>query len=455
MCEVDKMLYRKVQKDIEKWLNDGHDALLITGARQVGKSFLIRETLKKNKINYVEFNFIQNPNLLEIFNSALKNDSDRFLMELEVASNKNLTKDTVIFFDEIQECKEIVTIIKFLVENGKYKYVLSGSLLGVELRDLRSAPVGYMRTIEMFPIDLEEFLIANKLSEKILNYLKDCFDKKLQVSDFIHKRLIDAFYKYLIVGGMPEAVDAFIRTNDLNEVSTIHKKIWQDYKKDFTRYEEKYKLKLISIYDLIPAELNSKNKRYNFSNINKQLKFARYENNFNWLIDAGVSIPVFNVTEYQIPLEASKKSNLFKLFLSDVGMLTTFYGSATILKLLDNGNDVNCGAMFENAIAQELRTHGFKEYYFNNKKHGEVDFLIEYNNQLLPIEVKSGKDYQKYSALSYFTSTNRFDNAFVLSNYNVKVENNITYYPIYMIMFIHSNFKINDKVSLNLDDIQI
>lgn len=455
MCEVDKMLYRKVQKDIEKWLNDGHDALLITGARQVGKSFLIRETLKKNKINYVEFNFIQNPNLLEIFNSALKNDSDRFLMELEVASNKNLTKDTVIFFDEIQECKEIVTIIKFLVENGKYKYVLSGSLLGVELRDLRSAPVGYMRTIEMFPMDLEEFLIANKLSEKILNYLKDCFDKKLQVSDFIHTRLIDAFYKYLIVGGMPEAVDAFIRTNDLNEVSTIHKKIWQDYKKDFTRYEGKYKLKLISIYDLIPAELNSKNKRYNFSNINKQLKFARYENNFNWLIDAGVSIPVFNVTEYQIPLEASKKSNLFKLFLSDVGMLTTFYGSATILKLLDNGNDVNCGAMFENAIAQELRTHGFKEYYFNNKKHGEVDFLIEYNNQLLPIEVKSGKDYQKHSALSYFTSTNRFDNAFVLSNYNVKVENNITYYPIYMIMFIHSNFKINDKVSLNLDDIQI
>ena len=201
MCEVDKMLYRKVQKDIEKWLNDGHDALLITGARQVGKSFLIRETLKKNKINYVEFNFIQNPNLLEIFNSALKNDSDRFLMELEVASNKNLTKDTVIFFDEIQECKEIVTVIKFLVENGKYKYVLSGSLLGVELRDLRSAPVGYMRTIEMFPMDLEEFLIANKLSEKILNYLKDCFDKKLQVSDFIHKRLIDAFYKYLIVGG--------------------------------------------------------------------------------------------------------------------------------------------------------------------------------------------------------------------------------------------------------------
>ena len=455
MCEVDKMLYRKVQKDIEKWLNDGHDALLITGARQVGKSFLIRETLKKNKINYVEFNFIQNPNLLEIFNSALKNDSDRFLMELEVASNKNLTKDTVIFFDEIQECKEIVTIIKFLVENGKYKYVLSGSLLGVELRDLRSAPVGYMRTIEMFPMDLEEFLIANKLSEKILNYLKDCFDKKLQVSDFIHKRLIDAFYKYLIVGGMPEAVDAFIRTNDLNEVSTIHKKIWQDYKKDFTRYEEKYKLKLISIYDLIPAELNSKNKRYNFSNINKQLKFARYENNFNWLIDAGVSIPVFNVTEYQIPLEASKKSNLFKLFLSDVGMLTTFYGSATILKLLDNGNDVNCGAMFENAIAQELKAHGFKEYYFNNKKHGEVDFLIEYNNQLLPIEVKCGKDYQKHSALSYFTSTNRFDNAFVLSNYNVKVENNITYYPIYMIMFIHSNFKINDKVSLNLDDIQI
>jgi predicted AAA+ superfamily ATPase len=259
----------------------------------------------------------------------------------------------------------------------------------------------------------------------------------------------------LIVGGMPEAVKVYLDSNDLVQVSRVHIKIIREYRKDFTKYEQSKKLKLLKTYDLIPSELNTRNKRYIFTNLDKELRFDRYENSFNWLIDAGVSLPVYNATEFEIPLEASKKSNLFKLFLSDVGMLTTTYGSAAILRLLEKGKDINCGSMFENAIAQELTAHGYKNYYFNSKKHGEVDFLIEHDNQLLPIEVKSGKDYQTHSALSYFMSTRHFKNAIVLSNYNVSQKDEIMYLPIYMIMFIKKTEVMIHREPLNLDVLSI
>lgn len=447
------MLFRKIKKQIEDWLSNGKDALLITGARQVGKSFIIRETLKEKAVDFIEFNFIKQTKLLDIFKSAIEEDADKFLLALRVAANKKLKDGTVVFFDEIQECKEIVTIIKFLVEQGKFKYILSGSLLGVELTDLRSAPVGYLTTIDMYPMDFEEFLIANGLGDDVINELKKCYTQLIPVNEFVHDKIIEAFYKYLIVGGMPDAVQTYLVSNDFVQVSKVHEKIQREYRKDFTKYEKLAKLKLIKTYDLIPSELNTQNKRYTFTNLDKELRFDRYENSFNWLIDAGVSLPVYNVTEFEIPLEASKKSNLFKLFLSDVGLLTTAYGSATILKLLDKGKEINCGSMFENAIAQELTAHGFKPYYFNNKKHGEVDFLVEHNSELLPIEVKSGKDYQKHSALSYFMSTRQFRNAMVLSNFNVSEKDKITYLPIYMIMFIIKSVAIEKRESLNLSDL--
>lgn len=445
------MLYRKVKKKLEEWIDDGKDALLITGARQVGKSYLIRETLKERSADFVEFNFIKQKKLKKIFDAAINEDADKFLLELRVAAGKELSDNAVIFFDEVQEIKEIVTIIKFLVEKGKYKYVLSGSLLGVELTDLRSAPVGYMETIDMYPMDLEEFYIANGLGRDVIDQLKKNFDDLTPVNDFIHETLIEAFYRYMVVGGMPEAVQCFIDTQNLTNVSRIHRKIYRDYKKDFTKYEKNEKLKLIKTYDLIPSELSSKNKRYQFSDLNPELRFDRYLNSFNWLIDAGVSLPVYNVTEFEMPLEASKKSNLFKLFLSDVGMLATFYGTPTVLKLLDHGKDINCGAMFENFVAQEFAAHGFKNYYFNSKKHGEVDFLIEYEGHLLPIEVKSGKDYQKHSALTYFMNNKSFDKAIVFSNYNVKKDGNILYLPIYMTAFLQNNEEIGviEKIDLS------
>lgn len=444
------MLFRKTKSKIEEWINNGKEALLVTGARQVGKSYIIKKTLEENNIDYVSFDLIIDKTILKALSNAINKDVETFISVLRVSSKRILNDDTIIFIDEVQECKEILTVIKYLVNYGKYRYILSGSLLGVELVDLRSAPVGYLKIIDMYPLDLQEFLLANGLGDDVIKYLKECFDTKQKVNEFIHEQLIDAFYKYLIVGGMPAAVQEYINTGDFMRVKVIHDEIYRLYKIDFTKYEEKNKLKLIKTYDLIPSELNSKNKRYVFKNLNNNLRFERYENSFNWLESAGVSLPCYNVTEFMIPLEASKKSNLFKLFLSDVGMLSSFYGSATILELLNRGKNINCGAMFENAIAQELKAHGFKLQYFNNKKHGEVDFLIEYNNQLLPIEVKSGKDYQIHSALSYFVNQKSFDKAIVFSNNNLEVKNNIYYMPIYMVMFLHSNFNIERKEKLDL-----
>lgn len=451
------MLYRKVQKDIINWIQDGKKALLIEGARQVGKSYLIRETLKENKCNYIEVNFIKDINAKKLFDSFVNNNVDNFLLSLKLLTKNELKPGCFIFLDEIQEVKDIVTIIKFLVERGDYKYILSGSLLGVELNDLRSAPVGYLDTIDMYPLDLEEFFIANGLSNEIIEYLRKKYTNVEEIDSNIHNTLIESFYRYLIVGGMPEAVQTYIDTNDLNKVHKIHSSIIKDYKRDFTKYEIKSnsKLKLLCTYDLIPSELDSKCKRYVFTDLDPNLKFNRYENNFNWLIDAGVAIPVYNVTEFQLPLEASKKSNLFKFFLSDVGLLTSLYGEATVIKLLTKKESINCGAIFENFVAQELKSHFFKTYYFNNKKHGEVDFLIENEENLLPIEVKSGKDYQVHSALSYFMTTKYFDKGIVFSNFNVSKKNNIVYYPIYLIMFLNNVCNIENIKTIDLSKLII
>ena len=446
------MLFRKASKEIGEWIESGKDALLVAGARQVGKTYLIRGLLKERKIDYVEFNFVKQPGLLSIFKPALEEDEKTFLENLRIASRRVLRDDTVVFFDEIQECKEIVTIVKFLVEHGKYRYVLSGSLLGVELRDLRSAPVGFMTTVDMYPMDLEEFYIANGLGEDVMASLRERFENETPVDDFVHKTLIDAFHKYLIVGGMPEAVQTFKDTGDYNLVRRVHAKIGRDYKRDFTRYEKERKLKLINTYNLIPSELNQKNKRYVFTRLDGELRFDRYENSFLWLAEAGVALPVYNVTEAEIPLEASKKSNLFKLFLSDVGMLTSMYGTSTALKLLSREKGINCGAMFENFAAQELKAHGFDLYYYNNKKHGELDFLIDYQGDVLPLEIKSGKDYQSHSALSYFCA-HGFAKGYVFSDYNISVRENIHYYPIYMMMFLHAQDIIEERGALDLSSL--
>lgn len=344
-------------------------------------------------------------------------------------------QETVVFFDEIQKCPEIVTKIKFLVEEGSFKYVMSGSLLGVELKGITSVPVGYLTVLRMYPMDFEEFMIANNVSKTTLEMLKAKFETCQPVDEFIHQKLLSLFFIYLIVGGMPDAVKIYIATKDIREVDKVQRDIVALYKEDFSQYEsEDKKLKLISIYDIIPAELNKQNKKFVFTMLNKELKFDRYENSFLWLKDAGVALPVYNVEAPVIPLKASKSSNVFRLFSNDTGLLTSAYPAETKLELINKNSEVNNGAHFENAVAQQLTANGLEPYFCKKKNIGELDVLVEMDGKVVPIEVKSGKAYKAHKSLDNFMKISDYhiEKAYVLSVANMEQERAVVYLPIYM-----------------------
>lgn len=440
------MIERKVEQRLERFRQEDK-ALLITGARQVGKTFIIREFGKQAYQSFIEINFLEDKTAASLFENA--RDSRDLLLRLSAIADKPLIPgQTLIFFDEVQECPEIVTAIKFLVEEGSYRYILSGSLLGVDLKDIRSMPVGYMDIVQMYPLDFEEFALANRVSPNVIDALREAFEEKRPVDAVVHERMMALFRLYLIVGGMPAAVMKYLETNNLRDVIEEQQAIIALYKKDIARYDPEEKLYLEDIFDLIPSELNCKNKRFILKNLNENFKFSRYSNSFLWLKDAGVALPTFCVAEPTVPLRLSKSSNLFKLFLSDVGLLASMYMDHIQVKILNGEKSINFGAVYENAAAQELKAHGFDLYYFNSKKQGELDFLIERNGHVLPIEIKSGKDYTKHAALSNVLANEDYDipEAYVFQNDNVSQTGKITYYPIYMLMFVEKQDQSGDMV---------
>ena len=435
------MLKRKIEKDIEKWIINSEKALLVYGVRQAGKTFIIRECLKRNACDYIEFNLINQHELVDI----LKNSTgiDDLILKLSLYSKKKIVPGkTILFFDEIQRYKEIVTKIKFLVEDKRFRYILSGSLLGIEIVNLKSAPVGYLQTLNMYPLDFEEFLQIFNVDKVLIDSLYNCFLTKTKVDEIIHNKIMEIFNIYLIIGGMPAAVEKYRNTENIDDVMEEHRSIIEQYKLDFTQYEvENRKLIITNIYELIPAELNEKNKRFMIADINKNLRYDRISDSFVWLWKSGVALGVFNTTEPTVPLMLNEKSALFKLFLSDVGLLTTLYGKICKLKIVNKETDINKGAVYENVVAQELYSHGYPLYYYNSKKFGEIDFIIEHGGKPLPIEVKSGKNYNKHSALNNIIDEKDYgiEEAFVFTNDNVKVKGKFNYLPIYMAMFLKDN----------------
>ena len=435
------MLFRKLYSELEQFYSENpKEALLVTGARQIGKSFAIREFGKSHFENFIEINFIEMPQAIEVFNNA--KDARDILLRISALKNQPMQKGkTLIFFDEVQKVPEIVTAIKFLVEEGSYRYALSGSLLGIELKGLRSVPVGFMTIKEMYPLDLEEFFIACGVQPQVFDSLKKSFEQKIPVDSFVHEKMMQLFRLYMITGGMPSVVQTYIDTNNIQNVLAVQKSILQMYREDISQYDPQNKLYIEDIFDLIPAELNSQNKRFILKRLNENLKFNRYEDSFIWLREAGVALPTYNIESPTLPLELAKQRNLFKLFSNDVGLLASQYAQGIQLKILNNENGINFGAIFENTVAQELKAHNFKLFYFNNKKQGELDFVIKLDDEIVPIEVKSGKDYERHNALKNVLANPDYDikKAYVLCNDNIKETGKITYLPIYMTMFIQNS----------------
>ena len=431
------MLNRKIDNYLANYFERTNKALLVTGARQTGKSFSIRHFGETHFESFVEINFIENPDAVGTIRGA-KNSRD-ILIRLSLLANRPLLKGkTLIFFDEVQEYPEIVTAIKFLVDEGSYRYIMSGSLLGVELNDLRSEPVGYLDIVEMFPLDLEEFVRALGVGDAVIDNLREAFVKLQPVDEFVHRKMMELFRLYLVVGGMPAAVQKYVDTHNLKDVMNEQLAIVRLYKRDITKYDKDRKLYIEEIFDLIPSELNAKNKRFILKKLNENLKFSRYENSFIWLKDAGVALPVFNVEEPVVPLKLSRSRNLFKLFQNDVGLLACQYAEGIQLRIINDEKSINFGSIYENLVAQELHAHGFELYYFNSKKQGELDFIIEKNGTTLPIEVKSGKDYQRHNALNNVMNNEGYEikEAFVFTGENLRRDGRFNYLPIYLVGFL-------------------
>lgn len=434
------MIKRKIDSQLEQFFSSSNKALLIDGARQVGKTFSIRNYGNSYYESFIEINFVKTPEAVKVFSEAAS--ADELLLRLSAYISQPLVKGkTLIFFDEVQKCPAIVTAIKFLVEQGDFHYVLSGSLLGVELKGLSSAPVGYMDIIQMFPIDFEEFLGALGVNDRVIDALTESFRNKKPVDTVLHSRLMQLFRIYLVVGGMPAAVQRYLDTNDLQVVMREQRAILNLYKLDISQYDPERKLYLDEIFELIPSELNAKNKRFILKDLNKNLKFNRFENSFLWMAHAGVALPTYNVEEPASPLILARSRNLFKLFQNDVGLLACQYAAGLQLRILAGDNGINYGSIFENFVAQELYAHGFSLYYFNSKKQGELDFVCEKDGSVVPIEVKSGKDYERHKALTNVMANPDYavKQAYVLCNDNVSVDGNICYLPIYMTMFIRND----------------
>ena len=443
------MLYRKIYERIEKFYyeeNNGN-ALMITGARQVGKSFIIDRFGESHFESFIKIDFIETPTHVSLFN-GVKSSEDVLIRLSAEFGDKMIPGKTLIFFDEVQECPELITQIKYLIQEGSYRYILSGSLLGTIMRDIRSIPVGYLSIVQMYPMDFEEFAIANGVAESVIASLKESYLSLKPVDEYIHERMMDLFKLYLIVGGMPAAVSSYLDTKNLNSVANTQLGILNLYRADIAKYDKENKLYLQEIFDLIPSELNAKNKRFILKNLNQYTKFSKYENSFIWLRDAGVALPTYVADEPLAPLTFSKSSNLFKLFMNDVGLLAAMYGNGIQIKLLKGEAEINFGAVYENAVAQELAAHGYPLYFYNNKKRGEVDFLVEDGDIVTPVEVKSGKEYYRHAALDNLMNVKDYGliKGYVLCNSNIEVDNKVISMPVYMLMFIQKEELPKDAI---------
>jgi len=432
------ILKRKIEEELLSWYSNKSfkPGLLLAGARQVGKTTSIRSFAKKNYQSVIEMNFEAQPSLKEIFKGDL--DAETLLEKISVAGlGRLIPKQTLIFFDEIQSCPEARTATKFLVEDGRYDIISSGSLLGINYREVSSYPVGFEYKIEMHSLDFEEFLWANGIEENIIKKLYKAFVEKKEVDSFIHNRIMELFKRYMIVGGMPAVVKQYIADKNIEFVLRRQRAIVQSYRDDISKYAGKRKGEAKLVFDSIPAQLMEKNKKFKLVTVEKDARFRVYEDALMWLYDANIASFCFNVNSAELPFELNQKRNIFKFFMRDTGLLSFMsYGNVQKEILLDNLK-INEGAIVENAIADLLLKKGHKLHYYDVKGRLEVDFLIADNNKVVPIEVKSGTDYKKHASLT--TLLNKFTNierAVVLSKYNVELSDKIEYLPLYMVMFL-------------------
>ena len=437
------MLFRKIEREIETHLkSNSNKVLIVNGARQVGKSYIIRHIGNKLFSNYIEINLLEDSLGNRNFENV-RTVVDFYLQVSMLAGDKmNDKQNTLIFLDEIQAYPHLLTLLKFLKQDDKFTYICSGSLLGVTLAKTSSIPMGSIAIMQMYPLDFEEFLYANGFNEYAVSALQEKFKKQETLDESTHKTVLDLFKKYLLVGGLPDAVNSYLADYNIFNVRAIQREIHDFYAADASKYDEENKLKIRRIYDMIPSTLKNKKKRIVIKDIDniKGKTFAHYQDEFDYLVNSGITLEVKAISTPVFPLIESSGKNLLKLYLNDVGILTGILYENNIRAIMDDEKSINLGTVYESVVASELKAHGKNLFYYDNRNNGEVDFLIDDYDSLsaLPLEIKSGKDYTVHSALNKFIANKDYHvkKAYVLSNERkVYEENNVIYMPIYYIMF--------------------
>lgn len=437
------MLYRKIQSYIENHLrSDSNKILVIDGARQIGKTYIIKYTAEKLFKNYIEINMLED-SLKERHFSNVRTVEDFYLQVSMIAGDKMDNKDnTIIFIDEIQAYPHLLTLLKFLKRDDKFTYVASGSLLGVTLAETESIPMGSIEVKRMYPLDFEEFLLSQGFNNYAIDAMRKKFEARESLDEATHSKVMDLFKKYLLVGGLPDAINSYTKDKNIVAVRSIQTEIHNYYGMDASKYDEDKKLKIRRIYDMIPSNLENKKKRLVIQNIEniRGKRSSDYEDEFDYLINAGIALDVKAISTPTFPLIENSGKNLLKLYLNDVGLLTNILYRTNIRAILDDVKSINLGSVYESVVASELKAHGFTLYYYDNRTKGEVDYLIDDYDSLstVPIEVKSGRDYNIHSALNHFVSNEDYNvkMGYVLSNEReVTIKDKITYLPIYYIMF--------------------
>lgn len=431
-------LKRKILSQLEEWKRGiQNKALLIKGARQVGKTTIVRQFAKANYKNFVEINFEQKPLAKQAFDGNL--DARTVLLNLSAMGFGPLEPGkTLIFFDEIQSCPKARTAIKFLVEDGQYDYIESGSLLGINYKDVSSYPVGFEHELDMYPLDFEEFLWACNVSQDVVGRLRECYENVCPVPDFLHDQIMERYRQYLIVGGMPEVVATFLSNEDFKKTVTNQKDILTGYRNDISKYAGNEKILVKSVFDAIPGQLSKQDKRFVLASIEKNAAQRKYGAPTQWLVDAGMAYYSFNVGSFELPFPSHENLSLYKLFFVDTGLMCAMMLDNIQFKVLTGDIFVNEGALAENFVAGELSKHGVSLNYYDKKSKHELDFVFPEGNKISIIEVKSGKDYKKHSSLNMAQSlfADKINRQIVVSGNNLESENGIIYIPFYMTMFI-------------------
>ena len=450
------MLYRKIKSYIEDHLKSNDDKiLLIEGARQIGKSYIIRNVGTALYDNYVEINFVADDEGEKVFKNV--HTTEEFYLNLSMVAGSRLDRydNTLVFIDEIQHYPQFLTMLKFLREEHRYRFICSGSLLGIALKGTVSVPVGSVIPKKMYQLDFEEFLIANDFGKEAIEYLRKSFEQKRSLAPEVHDKVLGLFRRYLLVGGMPDAVNEYLATHNIVKVREIQEAIIVLYGIDASRYEEEAarKLYIRRIYDMIPSQMENKKKRIVVKDIQNREgdRFSNYVEEFEYLIHSGIAIASNAISNPKYPLAESQQKNLLKLYMNDVGMLSSRLYQYNVRPVLNDIAGINLGSLYESAVAQELKAHYNKLFYYDNKQKGEVDFLVDDSSTMsvLPVEVKSGKDYMVHSALNNLMAVPDYHiaSSIVFSNdREVRTKGNILYLPIYYVMFMENRMPERDDL---------